>query len=601
MASINSVQDSEITYITGVNAGGVLVAQSFWTWNSDSPATYAGTNFSAKFGSGTAGTGATISYAFDSASNWTATEKAAFGSTAALWSAVANVSFVESSGSAQIMLSRGSDGSASGGQTRLVPAQTGGSSMGRASAGKITIDTSVSGFGPLGGTLSDFGGYPYTTLIHEWGHVLGLGHGGAYDEGVDATAVPLTSYDSRAWTIMSYINPGSEYHWGTSRSSNGLTYANDPTTPMILDIAAIQRIYGVAVNTPLSGGQTYGFNSNIGGEIGKYFDFTQNSKPIVTLWNKGANNTLDLSGFTQASNVNLNEGTFSSVAGLANNLGIAFNTRIDTAVTGSGNDGVIGNNNGNFISGGAGSDSITGGNGNDHLYGGGVTAVAGDGADNISGGAGSDYIQGNAGDDQLAGDAGSDRIQGGQGNDNIGGGSGNDTINGNLGNDTIDGGADNDSLRGGQGNDSLVGGGENDILQGDLGTDTLVGGSGIDMLTGGGGDDVFHFNAGDASFATGTATPMTDMIADFTDGSDHIHLSLGIPAAVLQGQSFNDFTAAASAAEQMLGTQGSSNVVALRVGSDSYIFYDTGPSAPLEAIKLAGIANPALIGIADFV
>ncbi|ATE65006.1 M10 family metallopeptidase C-terminal domain-containing protein [Rhizorhabdus dicambivorans] len=602
MASINAIQDSEVTYITGINAGGVLVSQSFWTWNSDSPATYGGTNYTAKFGPGTAGTGATISYAFDTASAWSVTEKAAFASTAALWSSVANISFVETGPSgAQIMLSRGNDDTASGGQNRFVPGQTGTTNMGTASRGSIEIDTSVEGFGPLGGAFSEYGGYPYTTLVHEWGHVLGLGHGGPYDEGVTDNAVAYTAFDNRAYSIMSYLDPPRDFSWGTSRASNGLNYRNDPTTPMMLDIVAIQRMYGVAVNTPLSGGQTYGFNSNIGGEIGKYFDFTQNSRPIVTIWNKGANNTLDLSGFGTASNVNLNDGSFSSVAGLSNNLAIAFGTRIDTAITGSGNDAVAGNNNGNFILGGAGSDSITGGQGNDHLYGGGIVAVAGDGADNISGGSGNDYIQGNAGDDQLHGESGSDRIQGGQGNDSVAGGAGNDTANGNLGNDTIDGGANNDSLRGGQGNDSLAGGSENDVLQGDLGTDNLAGGSGIDMLTGGSDADIFIFNAGDAAYATsGGLANMTDMIADFTDGIDRIRLSQGVPASVLQGQAFGDFTSAASAAQQMLGSQGSSNVAALRVGNDSFLFYDTGPSAPLEAIKLAGFSNPALIGTADF-
>lgn len=603
MASINSVQESQVTYMTGLNAGGVLVAQSFWTWNSDSPATYgSGTNFTAKFGQGVAGTGATVSYAFDAASNWTVTEKAAFSSTASLWSAVANVTFVEGSqGSTQVLISRANDDTASGGQSRIFPGQTGTTNVGRATQGTIDIDTSVDGFGPLGGAISDFGGYPYTTLVHEWGHVLGLGHGGPYDEGVTDQATAFSSFDNRAWSIMSYIDPPGEFAWGTTRSSNGLSYANDPVTPMPLDIVGVQRIYGVAINTPLSGGQTYGFNSNIGGEIGKYFDFTQNNRPVITIWNKGGNNKLDLSGFSQSSNVNLNAGTFSSVAGLSSNLGIAFDTRIDTAVAGAGNDAIRGNDNGNFISGGAGADSVTGGNGNDHLYGGGVVAVAGDGSDAINGGAGSDYIQGNAGDDQLNGEGGSDRIQGGQGNDNIIGGAGNDTVNGNLGNDMIDGGSDNDSLRGGQGNDSLSGGSENDILQGDLGSDSLAGGSGIDMLAGGAGDDIFYFGAGDAAFTTsGPAANMTDMISDFADGSDRIRLSLGVPASVLQGQAFGDLATAAASAQQMLGTQGSSSVAALKVGNDSYIFYDTGASAPLEAIRLAGFSNPALISTADF-
>jgi serralysin len=602
MASINSVQDGEITYLTGINSSGMLVNQSYWTWNRDAPATYSSsTNYTAKFGSTTAGTGATVSYYFDPASNFNATEKATFAATAALWSAVANISFVEGGSNSLVKIDRNSDTSATGGQTFYARGRTGSTTLGQAMKAEISIDTTVDGFGPLGGAFSEYGGYPYQTLIHEWGHVLGLGHGGAYNESDTASETAYSAYDNRAWTLMSYIRPATaEHSWGTSRSSNGYSYRNEPTTPMMLDILAIQRLYGVAVNTPLSGGQTYGFNSNIGGEIGKFYDFTQNAKPIVTLWNKGTGNTLDLSGFTQGSKVDLHDGSFSSVAGLTNNLAIAYDTRIDKLVLGSGNDSVTGNDNGNAILGGAGADTITGGSGNDHLYGQSPNGGT-DGNDSINGGAGNDYIHGNAGDDTLDGGDGSDRIQGGQGHDSILGGAGNDSINGNLGNDTIDGGDGNDSLRGGQGNDSIMGGDGNDILQGDLGSDTLVGGAGIDILTGGGDADLFVFTTGSATFATtGPTAYMTDTITDFTDGVDRIRLDIGSPTIVLQGQAFDSFASAAAAAQDMLDSQGYSNVVALKVGNDSYLFYDPGPSSPLEAIRLQGFSNPALIDVTDF-
>lgn len=34
-------------------------------------------------------------------------------------------------------------------------------------------------------------------------------------------------------------------------------------TPMPLDIAAVQQLYGVSTSSALSGGQTFGFNCNI--------------------------------------------------------------------------------------------------------------------------------------------------------------------------------------------------------------------------------------------------------------------------------------------------------------------------------------------------
>jgi len=604
MASINSVQDSQVTYLSGLAANGTLASQSYWTWASNSPATYdSSENYTAKFGPGTAGTGATISYAFDPASNWSDTERAAFSSTAALWSAVANVRFVAGNAlNADVVITRASDGTASGGQTFFFPGTTGTTTVGRATDGVINIDTSVAGFGPLGAAFTEYGGYPYTTLIHEWGHVLGLGHGGPYDDSLGFEPVGFTSYDTLAWTIMSYVDPSDGFQWGASTSSDGYRYANNPVTPMMLDIVAIQRLYGVAVDTPLSGGQVYGFNSNIGGEIGRYFDFSQNAKPIVTLWNKGTGNSLDLSGFSTASTVDLHDGSFSSAAGLTRNIAIAYGTRIDSTVTGSGDDSITGNDNGNRIMGSGGSDSIMGGAGNDHLYGAAAVAVTGDGADTVNGGAGNDYIQGNAGDDRLDGGIGSDRVQGGQGNDSITGGLGHDSINGNLGNDSIDGGEGNDSLRGGQGSDSIMGGTGNDGLLGDLGADSLTGSAGIDILTGGGDADVFVFETGDATFATsGALAGLVDMITDFTDGLDRIDLAIGVPSMVSQGGVAADFTAAAALAQQMLDTLGLNALVTFRIGNDSFLFYDQGPTSLLETIKLEGILDPGSIGTADFI
>jgi serralysin len=260
----------------------------------------------------------------------------------------------------------------------------------------------------------------------------------------------------------------------------------------------------------------------------------------------------------------------------------------------SGNDNIIGSSQNDLflgygghdnLFGGAGADAMSGGDGNDHIYGQSPNGGPDEG-DYIEGNGGSDYIQGNAGDDILDGGDGSDRIQGGQGNDSLIGGTGNDTVNGNLGNDSIDGGSDNDSLRGGQGNDSIAGGSGNDVISGDLGTDTLSGGSGIDL---------FQFSG------AGSSTSAPDRITDFTDGQDRIALGL-LPASVLTGAAQASLSAASTFAQQLFnGNAGTSEVAAIAVGSDTYVFYSSNGGATVDsAIQLVGI-NPSIVTTSDFI
>lgn len=120
-------------------------------------------------------------------------------------------------------------------------------------------------------------------------------------------------------------------------NSNGTFYQ---TTPGQYDTLALQQLCGApTTSTPLTVGETFGFNasavlkSNI-----PQFDFTVNTNPVVTIYDSGTGNTLDLSGFSAASTVDLDPGQFSSANGMVDNIGIAFNTWIGTAIGGSGND-----------------------------------------------------------------------------------------------------------------------------------------------------------------------------------------------------------------------------------------------------------------------
>jgi Peptidase M10 serralysin C terminal len=383
-AALSVGAQAEISYLNGLTSVGTIAGTSFWTWNYDTPATYSSTSYAAKWGSPTPGTsGGTVTYWFDAASAWTATEKAALQSGLALWSALANINFALSSSAstANFIFYENSSGTAyeNGSQwTTSVGSSLTGSHTSTGTV--ISIDTDVAGFGPLGASFGTYGGYPYQTFLHEIGHLIGLGHGGSYNGDVNVATQQFSAYDTRLWTIMSYIDPwtssakyyGSYPVTGTNWGISADGYYNRPTTPMILDIAAAQQLYGAATAGPLVGGNhVFGFNSNLASSIKAYFDFTVNTNPVITIWASGTNNTLDLSGWSNPATINLNPGTFSSAHGLTNNIGIAEGAVIDKAVGGGGNDSITGNSYDNALTGKGGSDAINGGGGNDTaVYGG---------------------------------------------------------------------------------------------------------------------------------------------------------------------------------------------------------------------------------------
>ncbi|MBE7217376.1 MAG: M10 family metallopeptidase C-terminal domain-containing protein [Caulobacteraceae bacterium] len=552
VSTLTPVQDQEVTFLSGVAGDGTLAAQSFWTWDQDQPATYGSIDYEAKYGPQSAGQGSgVITYTFDSASNWTAQEQGAFKAAMALWSAEANVHFQEVGSGANFTIDRGADGNAETEILQFQPGQIGGTTLGHSVQAILSIDTSVAGFGPVGAAFSVYGGYPWMTVEHELGHVLGLGHTGPYDEGATPGAsVSYGSYDSRQYSIMSYNDPiANGYNW-THIASDGSRVEDYPDTPQLLDIAALQRVYGLPIDTPLSGGQVFGFNSNIQGPIEPFFDFTQNTHPIVTLWDAGSGNTLDLSGFGAGTNVNLTPGAVSSVGGLANNLTIALGVHIDTAIGGPGADTLSANADGDLLNAGAGPDSLQGGAGADLVLGG-----AGD--DTIYGGVGgSDSLYGGQGDDRISGqgymsgDLGDDNIQGFGPQDTLLGGDGADTLQvaghgwafGNMGNDTMFGsgaallfggqGDDylagtttggmffgnlgNDNIQvagamsvfGGQGDDHIQGSGViGEYLSGDIGNDTISGGGGPDTIVGGPGADTLRGDLADPDPNGGASLP----------------------------------------------------------------------------------------------
>lgn len=222
-----------------------------------------------------------------------------------------------------------------------------------------------------------FGGYGMMTYMHEIGHALGLDHPGNYDGSGSYATDAIYAQDTHRYTIMSYFDADADGS-ATSHWSN-LGEWLYPDTPMVHDIAAIQSIYG-ADRTTRSGNTTYGFGSNAGKDV---YDFALNRDPILAIWDGGGVDTLNLSQFSGSQTIRLVAGSYSSVGGMTNNLGIAFGCVIERAIGGKGADTMIGNAAANRLCGMAGRDTISGGTGNDRL-------VGGAGNDVLRGGAGTD-------------------------------------------------------------------------------------------------------------------------------------------------------------------------------------------------------------------
>lgn len=215
------------------------------------------------------------------------------------------------------------------------------------------------------------GSYDLSATLHEIGHALGLLHPGDYnasdngDKEVTYANSADFMQDSRQYTIMSYFSASE------TGANHGRKYA---ATPLLYDVLAVQDWYGRNYATR-SGDTVYGFNSTAGRGV---YDFTQNAQPVVTIWDGGGRNSLDLSGFTSGANVDLRPGSFSDVAGLTRNLSIAHATYVADVTTGAGTDTVRDNALANRILLGDGDDLII---------------LAGGGNDTVDGGAGADTLR----------------------------------------------------------------------------------------------------------------------------------------------------------------------------------------------------------------
>jgi len=387
-------------------------------------------------------------------------------------------------------------------------------------------------------------GYPaYETFLHEIGHALGLFHPGPYDasdEGDETYAEDAVfQQDTKRFSVMSYF--------GEKEDASGADWKGwQPMTPMVYDILAIQHKYGADPNTR-TGDDTYGFNSTVldtivgGGALDPVYNFVVSTRPVLTIYDAGGIDTLDVSRFSVTATtghqvVNLRPGSYSSVGDLKLNLGIAFGTIIENVRTGNGNDTVYGNDADNIIEGGRGSDDMAGFGGYDTAsYANAAGAVRADLANRL-------LNRGEALGDIFY------EIEA------LTGGAFGDTLGGNVWDNRLDGGAGGDRLDGQQNQDTLIGG---------AGADTLIGGPGADRLYGDGlspldpsgpGDLASYATSGAAVFAqaSGFLTPwMTSSggdaqgdwlvgIEDITGSRFNDTLSGGAVDNVLRGGAGND-------------------------------------------------------------
>ena len=198
---------------------------------------------------------------------------------------------------------------------------------------------------------------PSTTMLHEILHSLGAEHPNDNDE----YQVP-DSVNNWEHTILAAGEL--EYSHSAEFSNGGKNYGVS-SSPMPLDIAALQHLYGANKKT------------NEGDTIYKY----SNMVPFYeTIWDAGGNDTLELSNFNQDLKINLIDGELSTLSfdveddRWANkqhgNLGIAFGCIIENATGGAGHDSIIGNQTDNNLIGNAGNDTLNGGGGFDVLTGG---------------------------------------------------------------------------------------------------------------------------------------------------------------------------------------------------------------------------------------
>jgi serralysin len=355
----------------------------------------------------------------------------------------------------------------------------------------------------------DIGDSAYWVVLHELGHTIGLKHGHANDRPGPTTDTLPDELNSMEFSVMTYHR-----YVGDAAPFNDTEEGSFAQSLMMLDIAAIQYMYGANYNTN-AGNTVYTFSTTTG-EM--FVDGVGQGTPEInrifrTIWDGNGVDTYDLSNYTTDLQIDLAPGGWSvfdtdqlallNETGNIHARGNVFNallfeddprSLIENAIGGSGDDTIKGNVAANVLTGNGGNDHLLGFDGADTLSGGGGNDIldGGAGRDALNGGGGFDFASyetaaagvsaalilplinsGDAAGDKyssiegLIGSAFDDCLVGNTSANELRGGAGDDTLTGLLGNDRLDGGTGDDFLLGGLGNDTLVFGE-------DFGHDTIV-------------------------------------------------------------------------------------------------------------------------------
>ena len=270
------------------------------------------------------------------------------------------------------------------------PPGTNGEGIGVFNQGGTGWDEELEGTGGL-----EQGGYGFITLLHEFGHALGMAHphdtGGTSTiwEGVTSPFDSFGTFDLNQgiYTTMTY-NDGWQLHPSGENTADEYGWQG---TMMGFDIALLQQLYGA--NTSFANGDTKYVLPDANG-TGTYFS---------CIWDTGGDDQIVYRGKRdavidlRAAHLQYAEGSggyISFAERIYGGFTIANGVVIEDAVGGSGDDGITGNDAGNLLKGKDGSDTLFGLAGEDRLTG-------GDGNDTLSGGDAGDLLAGGCGADRF--------------------------------------------------------------------------------------------------------------------------------------------------------------------------------------------------------